>query len=192
MYRLICSAALSFLLAVPFVARAAAERFVLDETHAAVLFAVNHFGYARVFGRFDKVTGEFTVDRENAANSQVEVKIEATSLNTGVADRDRHLRGPDFFNVGEHPAITFKSTGVQFVNGTDMKVSGDLTILGVTKPVTIDMKLNKVGPNFRKEMVAGVSGALKVKRSDFGMNYMAQGIGDEIEIWLEIEGKKKA
>jgi polyisoprenoid-binding protein YceI len=180
---------LALVVSSPMSARAA-DRFVFDDTHTSVVFAVNHLGYSRVFGRFQKVDGEFTVDKANAANNSVSVKIAAGSVDTAVGDRDRHLRGPDFFNVGEHPTIEFRSTNVVWGEGDALQVSGDLTMLGVTKPVTLAMKLNKIAPNFRGETIAGVSGSVTLKRSDFGMSYMQGGLGDEIEIWLEIEGKK--
>ena len=168
----------------------AADEFVFDAGHTLVMFAADHFGFTRVFGRFNDVDGQFTIDRENATNNSVSVKINAASLDTGVADRDKHLRSPDFFNVGEHPAITFESTGVTFGDGDALRVAGNLTMLGVTKPVALDLKINKVAP-LRGALVAGISGSLVVKRSEFGMSFLSNGIGDEIQIWIEVEGKKQ-
>ncbi len=171
----------------------AADQFKVDPDHTSVLFLVSHLGYSRVIGRFREFAGEFVLDQQNPANSRVVITINTASLDTNQPKRDAHLRSPDFFNVKEFPEMTFSSTLVQTTDGRNGKLTGDLTLLGVTRPVTLDVEINKVAPHPDPRtgmLVAGFSARAKLKRSDFGMTYgLRGGLGDEIEIWLEVEGE---
>ena len=123
---------------------------------------------------------------------QVELVIDATSVFTRQRDRDNHLRSPDFFNAKEFKQLRFVGTRIAMTDKRTGKLTGNITLLGVTKPVTFDVTLNRVAahPDPRKKvLVAGFSARGTVKRSEFGMTYGAPGIGDLIEIWLEIEGE---
>jgi len=144
-------------------------------------------------GRFNEVDGTIEYDAANPSASKVSVTIKAGSVNTNHAKRDAHLKSPDFFNTGEFPEITFVSTKV--APGTDgsAKVTGDLTMNGVTKSVTLDARMIKVGNHpFNKKPIATWSTRGMVKRSDFSIKYGLPIIGDEVTLLLDIEALKIA
>ncbi len=167
----------------------AADRYAIDETHADVVFSVMHLGFSKTYGRFGDVSGSLTIDEENPANSSVEVEIATASLDTNHAARDAHLMSDDFFDVVEHPTITFVSDSVEVTGENTAKVSGTLTMLGVAKPVTLDARLNRIAEHPLREgvIVAGFSGTTTIKRSEWGMDTFVPAISDEVEIVLEIE-----
>lgn len=171
----------------------AAEKFQLDPTHASVLFGVSHLGFSKTFGRFNTIEGVFDLDEGSPEKSTVEVIIDAASLDTNHAKRDEHLRGKDFFNVTEFPKLTYKSTSVKLTGAKTALVTGDLTMLGVTKPVPLEVTLVNKGPNpmDNKKIVAGFSARGTLKRSEFGMGYAAPVLGDDVEIIIEVDAIKQ-
>lgn len=180
-------AALFLLSPVP--AEAAPERYNFDKTHTQILFFVNHLGFSMSQGEFHDYDGYFIFDRENPENSYVEVEIRAASIDMDDEKWDAHMKNEDFFHVEKHPVITFKSTNIEQFSEDSANITGDLTMLGVTKPVTLTTTLNKTGRHpFNQKYVAGLSATATVKRSEFGMNYGLPLIGEEAEIRLEIEG----
>ncbi|HYD69702.1 YceI family protein [Azospirillum sp.] len=170
---------------------AAPVSYKIDPAHTAVVFIVNHLGFANAVGRFNTVSGDVTFDKDAVQNNAVNVVIETASVDTNHAKRDEHLRSPDFFNAKEFPQLTFKSTKVERTGETSGKLHGDLTLLGVTKPVVLDVTFNKEGvsPASKKE-TAGFSARGTIKRSDFGMKYGVPNIGDEITLLIEAEAVK--
>ena len=184
-------------LAMPLAAAAAPESYTLDPVHSFPYFAVDHFGVSTLWGRFDKTSGKLTIDRA-AKKGSVALTVEAASLNTGYdgkgsggRTRDEHLRSADFFNVAEFPRITFKADDVKFNGDRPAEVTGQLTLLGVTKPLTlkIDRWTCKDNPFNKKPMCGGnASGA--IKRSDFGMKYLPQAVGDEVRLHVAVEAYK--
>jgi polyisoprenoid-binding protein YceI len=173
---------------------AAAEEWAIDKGHTHVLFEVSHLGFSTTHGGFREVSGTVNLDEESPENTKVDVTIDAASVFSWLDRRDAHLRNEDFFNVEKFPVLTFKSTRVERAGEKTAKMTGDLTMLGVTKAVTLDVKLNNMGPHpFRSERkVAGFSATGSLKRSDFGMNYGLPGIGDEVKIRVEIEINRQA
>ena len=169
----------------------AAEKFTIDPAHTSAVFAVKHQGFSNTIGIFNGLSGAIELDQADITKSKVNITIKTESVYTGVKKRDDHLRSPDFFNAKEFPEMTFVSTGVEKTGDNTSKVKGDLTLLGVTKPVTLEMIVNKVGPDSKKRMTSGFSATTMIKRTDFGMTYGLKGIGDEIKIWLEAEAKIK-
>jgi len=171
----------------------AADTYKVDPAHAFVYYKINHFGWSDLFGRFNTVDGEFVVDESNPDNSSVSITIDAASIDTNHEKRNDHLRSPDFFNVAEFPTITFKSTKIEKTGDITGKVTGDLTILAVTKPVTFDFKWNKPTPHFARkdEIHTGFSAELKINRSDWGMTKFVPNIGDEVTLFLEVEAIKQ-
>ncbi len=173
----------------------AAETFKIDPAHAVAIFRAMHLGYAHVFGRFNDISGEIELDRDNLTRSTVKVRIQTASVDTNHLKRDDHLRSPDFFNAKEFPEMTFVSDKIVQTSDNTGTLHGHLTLLGITKRVTLDVTLNKIAPNplpgYNNVLTAGLSGRTTIKRSDFGMNYALQGIGDEIDIWLEFEAQKQ-
>ncbi|HYH21747.1 MAG TPA: YceI family protein [Azospirillum sp.] len=171
----------------------AADTYKIDPAHVSVVFKINHLGYSNLWGRFNAVSGSFVLDNDTPANAKVEVVIKTDSVDTNHAKRDDHLRSPDYLNAVEFPEMKFVSTKVEKTGDKTGKVHGNLTMLGVTKPVVLDAVLNGAGQHpFRKEVaMAGLSATTKIKRSDFGLTYSVPAIGDDLELFLEIEGIKQ-
>lgn len=165
----------------------------IDSAHTAANFTVRHMMVTNVRGGFDKVSGVLNFDLANPANSSVDVTIEAASVNTGVADRDNHLRSADFFDVEKFPSITFKSTKVEANGENRAKVTGDLTIKDVTKSVVLDVEyLGQTGSPFG-DTRAGFEASTSVNREDFGLTWNvaleAGGVlvGKDIKISIDAE-----
>jgi polyisoprenoid-binding protein YceI len=170
---------------------AAPERYVIDQDHMAIAFLVSHIGFARTLGQFTRAEGSFAFDPEKPAVSDIEVIIDAASVNTQHEKRDAHLRNEDFLWVEKHPQIIFRGTSAEQTGPRTGRVIGDLTLRGVTRPVTLDVTWNKSGqyPFGDMHYAMGLSARTQIKRSDFGMTYAVQGglVGDEVEIILEFE-----
>lgn len=165
----------------------AAESYTADPMHTYALFSVSHFGFSTMHGRFDKSSGKITLDRA-AKNGTVDIAIEAASVSTGYAKRDEHLKSPDFFNAAEFPEISYKSSSVKFKGDTPASVEGKLTLLGVTKPVTLTIDAFKCGANpMNQKQECGAAASAQIKRSDFGMKAFLPGVGDDIKLEFEIE-----
>lgn len=188
----------TLLLALPLVAAAApnpapapavkAATYQVDPVHSTVIFQCKHVNTSYAFGRFDDVQGTFTIDDENAGASRVDIAIKVDSLDTNSKQRDEHLKGPDFFDAKSFPTATFKSTAVRKSAATTYSVTGDLSIHGVTKSVTFPMEL--VGRNEVPQMgtVAGFYGELTIQRADFGIKYMPEMLGNDVKLFLSVEG----
>ena len=167
--------------------------WTIDTSHSAVEFSVKHMMFATSRGRFSEVQGTIMLDNENVANSTVEVEIGAASIDTHDAKRDEHLRSADFFDVETYPILTFRSTRVQPASGSDLKVTGNLAIHGVTREVVLDAELNGQGTNPWGQGVISYSARTRINRKDFGLNWNAaleSGgvlVSDEVRITIEIE-----
>ncbi|MFZ5525000.1 MAG: YceI family protein [Pseudomonadota bacterium] len=185
-------AAITFSIALPLSALAA-DSYTIDPAHTYPRFSINHLGFSNMHGRFDKTSGKATLDRA-AKTGSVELAIETASLGTGFAKRDEHLRGPDFFNAAEFPTITYKSTAMRFKGDTPVSVEGNLTMTGVTRPVTFTIDAFDCGPDpmdpAKKRQKCGADASAQIKRSDFGMKFALPGVGDEVKLGLEIEAIK--
>jgi polyisoprenoid-binding protein YceI len=168
----------------------AADTFKVDAVHSFVLFSVQHLGIANTYGRFNDISGTVVFDKDNPFNSSVELSVKVETLDTHNSIRDRSLKSPDFFDAKQFPTMNFKSTKVEG-SGDALKVSGDLTIHGVTKPLTVDFKKGGEGKGVFGEMRGGGETRFTIKRSDFGMNFQQGAVGDEVNITLSLEGIKK-
>ena len=168
----------------------AADTFKLDAVHSFVLFNVQHLGIANTYGRFNDISGTVVFDKDNPSKSSVQLSVPVASLDTHNSIRDLSLKSRDFFDAKQFPTMTFKSTTVEG-NGDTLKVSGDLTIHGVTKPLTVDFKKGGEGKGVFGEMRGGGETHFTIRRSDFGMNFQQGAIGDEVNIILSLEGIKK-
>jgi len=183
--------AIALLLAacLPFAAHAA-DSYTIDPAHTFPHFSISHLGFSTMQGRFDKSSGKITLDR-TAKNGSVDIAIEAASVSTGFAKRDEHLKSPDFFNAAEFPSITYKSSAVKFKGDAPATVEGSLTLLGVTKPVTLTIDAFKCGANpMNKKEECGAAASAQFKRSDFGMKFGLPGVGDDIKLVFEVEAYK--
>ena len=177
----------------------AADIYAFDKGHTEIIFKWNHVGLSTQSGEFRDFDGTVSFDRENLANSSVEVTIKAASIDTGVKDLDDHLKSADFFEVETYPDITFKSTSVKQTGVDRGEVTGDLTIHGVTKSVSLDVKLqfegdHPLGPFI--EAYAGApyvafSGRTEILRSDFGVGAFAPLTSDHVEIVIETEMRQQ-
>ncbi|MDG3002471.1 YceI family protein [Paludisphaera mucosa] len=167
----------------------AADKYNVDPAHTAVVFKIEHGGFSWTYGRFNDVSGTFTIDAKSPESSQVAVIIKTDSLDTGNPQREGHLKSPDFFNAKQFPSITFKSTSVSKAE-KGLTVVGDLTLHGVTKPVTLHLVGGKVGEFPKGVQRTGYSTELSIKRSEFGMDKMIPAAGDEVVIMISFEGTR--
>lgn len=173
----------------------AADSYKFDAGHTEVRFLWNHVGLSTQSGEFHDVDGMAVFDRDKIGNSKVDVTIKAASLDTGVAALDKHLKNADFFDVEKYPDITFKSTSVKKTGVDRGAVTGDLTIHGITKSVTLDMTLLFEGDhplgafnkNYAGARYVAFSGRTKILRSEFGVGRFAPLTSDMIEIVIETE-----
>jgi polyisoprenoid-binding protein YceI len=165
----------------------------IDPDHSVAAFAVRHMTVALVRGIFGKVTGTIDFDREDIARCSVEVAIEAASLSTGIKKRDGHLLSEDFFHAEKHPSITFRSTKIEPLGENRARVTGDLTIRGVTRSITGEAELSGPATSFDGDTSMGFAGRAAINREDFGVSWNApmrgEGVmvGREVELTLDIE-----
>lgn len=177
--------------ATPSVAQAPppAERYVLDGAHTQVTFSVSRFGFTHIFGRFDNVAGVVMLDQAHPENSSVTATIQTASISSGDATRDEHLRGTRWFDAAQFPTMQFHSSSVRLTGERTADIVGDLTLHGVTNPVTLSVTLNQIGRNPADgSQAAGFSATGTVSRAQFGMNTAPQLIGDEVRINIEALG----
>ena len=181
--------ALAGLLATAGTAAAAPVTYKLDPGHTMVLFSWNHFGFSNPTANLGLGDGTLVFDEKNPAKSSVEVTLPLANLDTHVSALDEHLKKPDFLDADKFSTVTFKSTKVQAEGAGKYKVTGDLTVHGVTKPVVLDAKLNKSGVHpMMKVQTVGFDASTTVKRSDFGMGAYVPNVSDEIKIRITTEG----
>ena len=173
----------------------AAETFAIDLAHSNIVFLIDHLGYSRMIGQFQDFEGSFVFDEADVTKSTLSVTVQTASVDTDHEARDNHLRSPDFFNAAEFPEMTFKSTAIERTGDNTGKITGDLTLLGTTKPVTLEVTFRKKAPHpvpqYNGVLVAGFSARTSIQRSEWGMKTFVPSLGDEIEIWIEIEGHQK-
>ncbi len=169
----------------------AADDYRIDPIHSSVSFKILHMGLSYVHGRFNDLSGEFSIDPDDASKSSFTVTVKTASIDTNQKARDNHLRGPDFFNAKQFPTLTFKSTAVKAIDG-GYEVTGDLTMHGTTKSITFPLKGGKTA-QFMGMQRTGFSADLTVKRSEYGMDKFLgdNGVSDEVQIAVGFEGVKK-
>lgn len=172
-------------------ARAEEAVYDIDPVHSVVLLKVKHLGLADAYGRFNEMTGTVRHHAEDPSKSSIEFEVQAASIDTANEDRDKHLRGPDFFNAAEFPQLTFKSTKVEKKSDDEYEVTGDFTVRGVTKPVTFEFEVGGTGQGMQGEERFGGGAEFTVKRSDFGIDYLPQALGDDVEVTVSVEGVKQ-
>ena len=169
--------------------QAAPVTYQLDPSHTMVLFSWNHFGYSNPTADLGLGEGTVVFDEQHPAHSSVEVTLPLAQLDTHVAALDEHLKKPDFLDAEKYPVVTFKSTAVQPLGGNRFKVTGNLTVHGVTKPVVLDATLNKIGPHpMSKAQSIGFDATASIKRSDFGVGAYVPNVSDELSIRITTEG----
>ncbi len=172
-------------------AQAAPETYVIDNSHTYPHFTYSHLGFSSQTHKFDKTSGTVVLDRA-AQTGSVDVTIDATSVNTGHAVFNAHIQAADYFDTARYPVITFKSSQMNFNGDQPVSLAGDLTIKGVTKPVTLAISHFKCMPHpMLKVQACGANASTQVKRSDFNMGKNVPYVGDEITLSLAIEAVKR-
>lgn len=172
-------------------ALAAPETYVIDNNHTFPKFEYVHFGYSLQQSRFDKTTGKITLDR-NAKSGAADITIDTRSVNTGSELFNGHLKGDGFFEVDKFPTITYKSSSFKFDGDKVSSIDGELTVKGITKPVTLTMTHFLCMPHpMSKKEVCGANAVTKVKRSDFNLGKYVPNVGDEVTITIALEAGKQ-
>ena len=167
--------------------------YQIDPTHTATVFTWNHFGFSTPSANFSDIQGTINVDNAKPANSSVNVTIPLSSLNTNVKALDEHLKTADFFDAAKYPNITFKSTKVQAISKNQYKITGNLTVKDVTKPVVLDAVLNKQGVHpMTKTETVGFNATTSFNRSAFGVGAYVPNVGDKITVSITTEASVPA
>lgn len=180
-------AALALLAAATSATHAAPVTYVIDNNHTYPRFSYDHFGYSTQLSRFDKTSGKITLDRE-AGTGAVEVVIETRSVDTGSALFNEHIQGSDFLDTAQFPTATYRSTAIKFDGDKPVSVEGQLTLKGVTRPVTLTVTSFKCMPHpMVKKDACGANAVATVKRSEFGAGKYAPHVGDEVNLSIAIE-----
>jgi polyisoprenoid-binding protein YceI len=167
--------------------------YAIDSSHSLIEFSVKHMMVTTVKGRFKQFSGEVDIDEANPTNSKVEVTIDTASIDTGAEPRDNHLRSADFFDVEKYPAITFVSKRVEPLSDERYRVTGDLTVHGVTREIPLEITREGVTKTMQGKQLQAFSAAFTVNRKDFGLEWnvaLESGgwlVSDEIKISLEVE-----
>lgn len=164
------------------------SQWQLDDSHTRVGFSVNHLGFSTTMGHFNDVKGMVNYDIKAPSKTNMNFTIATDSIDTNWDARDKHLKTDDFFNVAKYPTMTFKSTQVTFMNPQQAKVTGDFTMLGQTKPLTLDVTLNKIANSpLTKEPVVGFRATGNIDRVAYGMTTFADGITTNVPIQIDGE-----
>lgn len=180
--------ALAGVLGVAVSAQAAPVTYQLDPNHTMVLFSWSHFGYSHPTANLGLGTGTLVFDEQQPQRSRVDVTLPLANLDTHVSALDGHLKKADFLDAEKYPVVTYKSTRVEALGNGRFKVTGDLSLHGVTRPVVLDATLNKVGPHpMSKVQSIGFDATASLKRSDFGVAAYVPNVGDEITIRITTE-----
>jgi polyisoprenoid-binding protein YceI len=159
--------------------------------HQFVTFKISHLGYSWLYGRFNDFNGTFTVDAENPENSQVTATIQTASVDSNHAERDKHLRSDDFLDVSEYPTAIFKSTNIEKTGEKTAKITGDFTLHGVTKPVTLDAKLIGYGDDPWGGYRMGLEASTTLTLADFGITKDLGPASETVEIIISVEGVRQ-
>ena len=169
----------------------AADTYQIDLAHSAINFRVQHLGVAYTWGRFNDFSGTIMIDEENPSKSSVELTIKTESVDSNSADRDKHLRNPDFFDAKTFPVVTFKSDSVS-KEGDLYTVTGKLKIHGVEKPVTLELTRVGAGKDPWGGFRTGFSGTHTLDRTEYNISYGSGGaVGDDVQLFIDIEAIKK-
>lgn len=167
-------------------------RYAADPNHSLISFTYTHLGFSHPVLRFDDADITLDLDREDVTRSRLEATIDASSIDTGVSDFDAHLMSDDFFNVTEYPTVTFVARSIENDGDDGLVVKGDLTMKGMTHPVTFEGQVNGAGPNpINEKPTIGVSLRSTVQRSQWDLGKYVPAVSDEVTIMLEVEMQKQ-
>lgn len=191
MFRFAPLALVAALAAAP--AFAAAEKYTLDPSHSQIVFTYNHLGYSNTYGMFSGFNGEIQFDQADPAASAVSVSFPVKTMLTGWQERFDHFMTPDFLDATDDEMVTFTSTAIEVTGEKTAKITGDLTLNGVTKSVVLDAVLNQAGEHpMAKAPWAGFSATTTLIRSEYNLGMFAPYVGDEVQVMISVEAQKAA
>lgn len=168
----------------------AVESFTVDERHTFPSFEISHIGFSSQRGRFNKTHGKISLNSQ-AKTGSIRITIDADSVDTGLADLEERLKKEDFFNTEKYPTITYEADRIVFEGKKPVRAEGNLTLLGVTKPVGLEIRQFECGVHpMNKKNVCGADAVAAIKRSDFGMTAFLPAVGDDVKILIQVEGFK--
>jgi polyisoprenoid-binding protein YceI len=168
----------------------AADSYTIDSRHTFPSFEISHLGFSIQRGRFNNSTGKITLDT-TAQSGSIAVAIDAASIDTGLAELEKHLQGEDFFDVAKYPTITFTSKSLKFDGDKLVGANGDFTLHGVTKPVSLQIDHFRCAPHpMNKKPTCGANATTTIKRSEFGIIKYVPAVGDEVKITIQVEATK--
>ncbi len=180
--------AVTLLLLTSLPAFAAAEKYNIDVNHTAVTFSWNHFGFSHPVARLNKISGEFMFDKDDLSKSSIKVTLPLDGLDTGVEKLDADLKAEGFFDAAKYPDITFASTKVEKTGADTLKVTGNLSVHGVTKPVVLKVEVNKIGENpMMRVASAGFDADTVIERSEFGVGRLVPMVSDAIHVHITLD-----
>ena len=169
-------------------AQVKAGTYKVEPTHAKVTYAISHLGFSTYFGTFPKMDGTLVIDTAKPENSKVDITIDVAAVDSNDDKLDGHLRSPDFFDTAKFPTATFRSTRIERTGPTTAKVTGDLTLKGVTRPVTLDATFNQAGVNFiNKAYTIGFDAETTINRTDWGISTYAPAVGEKVTLRIGAE-----
>jgi len=168
---------------------AAAETYTVDPVHSSIVFRIKHANTSYFYGRVTAPEGTIEYDAAKPEASSFSFTLKAANFDTANAQRDTHIKSQSFLNAAEYPTLTFKSTGVKKLEGDKLEVTGDITIHGVKKPLTLTVEKTGEGSMQGRQLV-GFEGMFTIKRSDFGITEMAGALGDDVRIMVSFESRK--
>ena len=184
------------LILLPLTVWSSEEEYIIDKSHFSIGFLVEHVGYARTLGMFRDIDGSYIHDVKNKKINDINIIINTDSVFTNDEKRDEHLKSPDFLHVDKYPEMVFKATDIK-INNDETIINGNLTLLGITRPLVLTGKINKIGKypfgGIIKPYVMGISARGTIKRSDHAMMYAIKDnlVGDEIELIIEFEARRQ-
>jgi polyisoprenoid-binding protein YceI len=165
-----------------------AEPYTVDPVHSSVHFRVKHMDTSFAYGRFNDLAGQFALNDSDPSQSRFDFQVKTASIDTANANRDQHLKGNDFFNAVQYPTIAFRSKSVSKTAPDTYQANGDLTLHGVTRPLTVTIKKTGSGHDMQKRPIVGFETKFTIKRSEFKMGNMVGPIGDEVGVMVSVEG----
>jgi polyisoprenoid-binding protein YceI len=170
---------------------AKADNYKIDPVHSAILFTVGYFGIGNVYGRFDNFSGDFVFDPNDPTKDSVNLSINTDSVDSNFPDRDKHLKSPDFLNSKQFPSATFKGRSFKKVDEKNYEVSGDFTLRGITKPITVAVQVIGSGPGPKGEPRLGTESTATLKRSDFDVKAFLPAVTDEVQLRIALQAVKQ-
>ena len=168
-----------------------AETLPIDPSHTAVIFSWNHRGFSHPVARLEQISGNVLLDRSDMTKSSVSVTLPLGGLRTGNDVLDRRLKGAEFLDAATYPAITFKSTKIETVGTNALKMTGDLSVHGITESVALDVTINKIGSSSDHKVTAGFDADVMLRRSDFGVGRYVPMTGDELSVHMTLEAAQE-